>query len=186
MLPMNKIFTSVWIGVLLAGCSSVSPEELDRLIKEDSGFKQMIQARDENHRQINLIKQDLLDKKKLIDAQVDRVRREYDVYAKAQNLKIEKYQAAIDAGRNLLRRETETAAAQLNAKLAESDGYEKTLADVKRVLEGSKGIHLSQDEKERWQERVAMLTEKIRPLVEEIQELKLQIRLKKQKINFLR
>jgi archaellum component FlaC len=172
--------------LFLPGCASYSPEELERLTKEDAQFKVMIQARDQAHAQIGLIKQDLLQKKKLMDVQVEKLRSEYDAFAKTQNLKIEKFQSSIDTNRTALKREVESAGAQLAAKLSEIEGYQKTLADVKKVLNETKAISLSSQEKQKWEERAEMLKEKIRPLTDEIQELKLQIRLKKQKTGFLK
>ena len=172
-------------GLALCGCSSYGPEELDRLAKEDPQFRQMILARDQAHRQMRLIKDELLAKKQLLDAQVGRLRRDYDAYAKVQNLKAEKHRATIDANRELLRRQMETLDARLGSKSAELAGHEKTLEDVKKVLKESKAVNLSLSEKQKWEERMLMLSEKIRPLQDEIQELKLQIRLKKQKIGFL-
>jgi predicted nucleic acid-binding Zn-ribbon protein len=116
---------------------------------------------------------------------VDKLREEYAAYSRAQNLKMEKYQAMIDAERAALKTEIENDNGSLDAKTKELGGYEKTLSDVKQMLEG-KNIRLSPQEKEKWQERILMLSEKMRPLTEEIQELKLQIRLKKQKIGFLK
>ncbi len=171
---------------ILSGCASYGPEELDRLTKEDPNFRQMIVARDQINTQIRVIKQDMLAKKKVMDAQIGRLRGEYDIYAKAQSLKVERYQATIEASRNLLSREMDTANAQLSAKLTELEGYEKTLSDVKKVIRESKGINLSSVERQKWEERVLMLSEKIRPLLDDIQDLKLQIRLKKQKVSFLR
>ena len=171
--------------LFLTGCASYGPEELDRLTKEDPNFRQMIVARDQINAQIQTLKKDMLAKKKVMDAQIGKFRAEYDIYAKAQNLKIEKYQATIEASRNLLKREMDTANAQLAAKLTELEGYQKTLSDVKKVIRESKGISLSSVERQKWEERVLMLSEKIRPLSDDIQELKLQIRLKKQKISFL-
>ena len=171
--------------LFLVGCSSYGPEELDRLTKEDSGFKQMIIARDQMHSQMRSIKEDLLAKKKIMDAQIDKLRTQYDGYAKLENQKIEKCQATIDSNRALLKREVEIAEARLESKRTELDGYRKTLADVQRVLKESKGITFSAQEKQKWQEKVLLLSEKIRPLQEEIEDLNLQIRLKKRKINFL-
>lgn len=176
----------VLIVLVLSGCSANSPEELDRLTKEDPAFKQMIATRDQVHEQINLIRQDLLSRKKTLDAQIEKLRGDYDNYAKAQNKKIDQYQSVIDTQKSVLRHEIETASAQLDSKTAELGGYEKTLSDVKKVLHESKGITFSSQEKQKWEERVLMLNEKIRPLADEIQELKLQIRLKKQKIGFLK
>ncbi|MBI4352585.1 MAG: hypothetical protein HY593_01540 [Candidatus Omnitrophica bacterium] len=170
----------------LAGCSLNAPEELDRLMKEDAGFKRMIGLRNESYSQIHLIKQDLLSKKRSLDAQTDKLRREYDGYARAQNEKMEKYRMAIEANRSILKHEWETLTAQLAAKLTELKGYQRTLADVRRVLRESKGIEISSQERQKWEERVLLLSEKIRPLGEEIEELKLQIRLKKRKASFLR
>jgi len=181
-----KNYFFIFLGAfILSGCSSVSPEELERLTKEDPAFKQMIVARDQTRAQIQAIKSDLLGKKKAVDAQVDRLRQEYDNFAKAQNQKIEKLKTGIEANRNLLKRQIESESAQLAAKATELEGYEKTLTDVKKVLSEQKGIRLSAQEKQKWEERVLMLSEKMRPLTEEIQELKLKIRLKKQKIQFL-
>ncbi len=56
---------------------------------------------------------------------------------------------------------------------------------MQKVLKDPKGITLSAQDKKRWSEHVLMLNEKIRPLSEDIQELKLQVRLKKQKIAYL-
>lgn len=171
----------------LSGCDfNQNPEEMDRLMKEDAGFKQMIGARDQAHRQIAIIKDDLLKKKSILDAQIEKQRAEYDRYAKAQNIKIEQYRGTIDANRNVLRHEIDTASAQLEAKSTELEGYQKTLSDVQKVLKESKGITLSPQEKKKWEERVLMLSEKIRPLTEEIQELRLQVRLKKQKTGYLK
>ena len=170
----------------LAGCASYGPEELERLLKEDPNFKQMIIARDQARGQIKAIKNDMLSKKKIMDGQIEKFHQEYDVYAKTQHSKIEKYQATIDANRNLLKREIETGSAQLAAKETELEGYEKTLSDVKKVMRESKGIKISPQEKEKWEERTLMLSEKMRPLLDEIQELRLQIRLKKQKLIFLK
>ena len=169
-----------------AGCASYGPEELDRLAKEDPIFRQVILARDEAHHQVQIIKEDLLNRKKVMDGQIERLRGEYDAHAKTQNLKIEKYKSTVEANRNALKREMETKQAQLAARLTELEGYQKTLADVKKVMSESKGINISAQEKEKWDERMLMLSEKIRPLSEEIQELKLQIRLKKQKISYLK
>lgn len=174
------------IAFLVPACAFYGPEELDRLMKEDSAFKRMIMQRDQVRAEIRMMKDDLLAKKKAMDAQVDKLRHEYDLYAKAQNQKIEKYQVVIDVNRAVMKRGIEAAETSLEAKIAEVGGYEKTLSDVKKVLNETKGIGLSGQEKQKWQERVMMLTEKMRPLSEEIQELKLQIRLKKRKINFLK
>ena len=171
---------------LLSGCLSNSPEELDRLTKEDAAFKQMIIARDQAHAQIQAIKADLLEKKKATDMQVEKLRQNYDAFSKAQSQTIDKYRATVDANRNLLKHEIEVSEAQMVAKLKELEGYQSTLSDVQRMLGQSKDIKLSNTEKEKWQERVLMLSEKIRPLSEEIQELKLQARLKKQKLTYLR
>ena len=183
---MLRKFFILAVLLILTSCSSYAPEELDRLTKEDPNFKQMILTRDQMHQQIRLIKDDLLSRKKAMDTQIDRLRQEYDGYAKAQNLKIEKYKSTIEADRNLLRREIEAHEAHLTAKLTELGGYQKTLSDVRKVLRESKGIQLSSQENEKWNERILMLSEKIRPLLEEIQELKLQVRLKKQKMSFLK
>ena len=169
----------------ISGCSSDSPEELDRLMKEDAGFRQMIESRDQAHAQVRLIKDDLLLKKKGLDAQVEKMRQEYDNTAKAQNKKIEQYQGLIDGNRKNLKEQIESMTTELEAKQKELNGYEETLSGVKKVVRQPKGIRLTAQERQKWEERILMLTEKIRPLSEEIQELKLQIRLKKKKSHFL-
>lgn len=169
----------------LAGCSVNSPEELDRLTKEDPAFKQMIVQRDQAHAQMQLIKQDLLGKKRAMDAEIDRLRQGYDVYAKAQNQKIEKYQAAVDANRSKLKQEIEVSNASLGEKAVKLEGYKKTLLDIQKVLKEGKGIHFTPSDRKKWEEQILILSEKIKPLEDEIQDLKLQIRLKKQKIGFL-
>ena len=118
--------------------------------------------------------------------QVEKRRGEYDAYAKIQNKKVEQFRASIEVNRNLLRRQLEQNGAQLEEKQSELAGYEKTLSDVRKVLHEGKGISFSSAERQKWEGRILMLSEKIRPLVDEIQELKLQIRLKKQKIQFLK
>ena len=173
-------------ALVLSGCSPYGPEELDRLAKEDPQFKQMILARDRAHAEARLVKDDLLARKRTMDTQVEKLRSEYDATAKAQNLKIEKLERSIEANRAILKRQIESAEIALEAKSKEIEGYEKTLADVKKVLHESKGITLSAQEKQKWEERVLLLSEKIRPLAEEIQDLKIQIRLKKRKIQFLK
>ena len=183
---MRKLFYLFILFPFLTGCSAASPEELERLTKEDSVFKQMILQRDQIHAQIAVIKDDLLAKKRSVDAQVDKWRHDYDVYAKNQNLRIEKYQTVIETNRAALKRESEVAAARLESKIVEQDGYQKTLADVKKVLSEGKGITLSAQEKEKWNERIQLLSEKLRPLMDEIQDIKLQMRLKKQKMNYLK
>lgn len=171
--------------VLLPGCIEQNPDELDRLVKEDPAFKQMIAARDESRSNIRLIKQDMLLRKKTMDSQVEKLRAEYDAYAKAQNQTIEQHRAKIEKDREQLKLEVETASASLDRKSAELAGYRKTLADVRKVLTESKGITLSKTERQKWEERILMLSEKMRPLSEEIQELRLAIRLKRQKIGYL-
>jgi hypothetical protein len=183
---MKKSLLFFVLALLTAGCSSYGPEELDRLMKEDPSFRQMIVGRDKAHSEIRTIKQDLLARKKTLDTQVEKLRREYDVYAKAQNMRIEQHKAAVQASQNMLKREVETAAAKLQARVTELDGYQKTLADVQKVVKESKGFNLSEVERQRWEERVLLLSEKIRPLLDEIQEVKLGIRLKKQKMYFLK
>lgn len=180
--------TLLWLPfcVLVSGCLQESPEELDRLTKEDPAFKQMIQLRDQTHAQIRLIKDDLLNRKKSLDGQVEKLRADYDATAKAQNKKVELLRGAIEQNRELLKRSMEMESASLDSKQAELEGYQKTLSDVRKVLHESKGISLSKNEKQKWEERILMLSEKMRPLSEEIQELKLQIRLKKQKIGYLK
>lgn len=185
MLPRTFILCS--LSLMLAGClTQESPEELDRLTKEDPSFKQMIAARDQAHNNIRYIKNELLNKKNVMDAQIEKLRSEYDVYAKSQNTKIDQFRAQIENHRNQLTKDIDAAQASLEAKQTELDGYQKTTADVNKVLREAKGIQLSKSERQKWEERILMLSEKIRPLAEEIQELKLRIRLKKQKIGFLR
>jgi hypothetical protein len=183
---MKKSLPFFLFALLIAGCASYGPEELDRLTKEDPQFRQMIAGRDKAHVEIRAIKNDLLSKKRIVDAQVEKLRSDYDVHAKAQNQKIEQYRAAVQASRGLLKREIEMLTAKLQARTTELDGYQKTLADVQKVIKESKGFNLSEAERQRWEERVLLLSEKIRPLLDEIQELKLQIRLKKQKMYFLK
>ncbi len=183
---MSKRFLlAFFFPIVLAGCSSTSPEELDRLTKEDPVFKQMVLQRDQARSQVQLIKEDLLQRKKLLDAQVSKLRQEYDATAKAQNLKMEKYQAAIDANRERLKADCEAAEVQLAEKAVKLGGYRKTLSDIQKVLKEGQGISFSQADKKKWEEQILILSEKIRPLEDEIQDLKLQIRLKKQKMGFL-
>ena len=183
---MRRFLAMIVAGLALGGCLGENAEELDRLVKEDPAFKRMVVARDEARGQIQRIKQDLLNRKRAVDTQVEKLRGEYDAYAKAQNKAIEQFRVTIDANRSQLKREVELGGAALEEKLAGLAGYQKTLADVRKVLSESKGITLSKTEKQKWEERILMLSEKIRPLAEEIQELKLEIRLKKQKIGYLR
>jgi hypothetical protein len=182
---MRLLVALASVCLLLSGCLGENAEELDRLIKEDPAFKQMIAARDEARRQIHLIKQELLNRKNAVDAQVEKLRGEYDTLAKGQHQKIEQFRLSIEANRDQLKRELELAEGSLESKLAELAGYRKTLADVRKVLAESKGITLSKAERQKWEERILMLSEKMRPLSEEIQDLRLTIRLKKQKIGFL-
>ena len=176
----------LFVSFFLSGCLfQENPEELDRLTKEDPAFKQIIQARDQAHDQIRLIKENLLSKKQTMDAEAEKLRAGYDAYAKAQNKKIDQFRGTIEANRNLLKQQLEQQSASMQGKQEEVAGYEKSLAAVRRVLQGGKGLSLSKTERQKWEERVLMLSEKIRPLVDEIQELKLQVRLKKQKIQFL-
>lgn len=173
-------------AALLSGCATYGPEELERLKKEDPSFAQVIASRDQIHGEIRAIKNDLLSRKRTADAQVDKIRNDYDLYAKAQNEKIEKYRAAIDASRNLLQREIETGTKQLEAKVTELAGYQKTLAEVRKMLRDSRELNLSGKSRQKWEERAMMLSEKMRPLAEEIQDLRSEIRLKKRKIYFIR
>jgi chromosome segregation ATPase len=183
---MKKTLPFFLFALSIAGCASYGPEELDRLTKEDPQFRQMIAGRDKAHAEIRAIKNDLLSKKRIIDAQVEKLRRDYDVYSKAQNEKIEQYRGSVQASQSLMKREVEAMSAKLQARETELEGYQKTLADVQKVIKESKGFNLSEAERQRWEERVLLLSEKIRPLLDEIQELKLQIRLKKQKMYFLK
>lgn len=182
----RRLFVFLCLTLVLAGCSQYGPEELDRLTKEDPNFKQMIVSRDQIHAQVHAIKQDLLAKKKAMDEQVDKLRRDYDAYSKAQNQKIEKYESVIDANRNLLKREVETAEADLDAKSAELDRLQKTLADVEKVLRQSHDLTLSAPERQKWEERRLMISEKIKPLTDDMQELKAKISLGKRKVSFLK
>ena len=183
---LNKFLVIPFFLFALSGCSSDSPEELDRLMKEDPGFHQMVESRDQVHAQIHLIKEDLLAKKKGLDAQVEKMRQSYDGYAKAQNKKMEQYQGLIDANRKNLKDQIETMTAELEAKQKELSGYQETLSDVKKVVRESKGIRLTPQERQKWEERNLMISEKIRPLTEEIQDLRAKIRLNKIKTSFLK
>ena len=183
---MKRFLFLIPLCFILAGCAQESPEELDRLTKEDPVFKQMIQLRDQTRAQIQVIKDDLLNRKKQLDAQVEKLRGDYDAIAKAQNKKIEQLRGAIEQNRDLLKKNMEFESASLEGKQGELDGYQKTLSDVRKVLHEGKGISLSKTERQKWEERILMLSEKMRPLLDEIQELKLQIRLKKQKVQYLK
>lgn len=185
-LALRSGATLLITAALLSGCASYGPEELERLKKEDPSFAQVIVSRDQIHGEIRAIKNDLLSRKRTADAQVDKIRNDYDLYAKSQNEKIEKYRAAIDASRNLLQREIETGTKQLEAKITELAGYQKTLAEVRKMLRDSRELNLSGKSRQKWEERAMMLSEKMRPLAEEIQDLRAEIRLKKRKIYFIR
>ena len=182
---MVKKYTVLFFFLTLTGCSSYGPEELDRLTKEDPEFKQMIIARDQMRAQMQLLKEDLLVKKRTLDNQVDHLRAQYDATAKLANQKMDQCQAAIDANRALLKHEIEVSQMRQIAKREEFEGYRKTLSDVQRVLKESKGITFSSQEKQKWQEKLLLLSEKMRPLQEAIEDLGLEIRLKKRKISFL-
>lgn len=173
------------VSLLAAGCTSMSPEELDRLTKEDPAFKQMISSRDEVHFQIRQIREDLLTKKKAMDAQIDSLRKAYDAYARTQHLKIEKYKATIEANRKILERDIEAAQAELDVKERRLQEYRATQEDIQKII-GNQSLKMTEKESDKWQERETLLSEKIRPLVDEIQELRLRIRLKQQKIKFLK
>lgn len=181
---MRHILFMAFLAASVTGCAQYGPEELDRLVKEDPNFRQMIVLRDQSRSQIRAIKNDLLVKKKAVDAQVERLRGEYDSTAKTQNQRIEKLRLGIAANRNQLRREVETAEAQLKAKEEEWKGLRETLEDVKK-MQRDKEISLSASEKTKWDERALMLSEKMRPLEEEILELKIRTKLNKRKISFL-
>ena len=181
-----RVFFLLFCCLSLTGCWWwQNPEELERLTKEDPVFKQMIIARDQARGQEHLIKEDLLLKKKILDGQVEKLRAEYDVYAKAQNKKIEQYQATIESNRDLLKRQIESASTELETRQKDVEEYEKTLAGIKKLLRESKGVTFSGQEKKKLEEKALILSEKIQPMADHVQELKLQIRLKKQKIYFL-
>ena len=182
---MKNFFLLLFLSSVLSGCAIQNPEELERLTKEDSVFKQMIEARDKMRGDTKLIKDDLLTKKRSLDAQVEKLRRDYDAYAKAQNVKIEKYGSALEVYRRALTKDIDDAALSLQNKQGELSGYQKTLQDVQKVLNEGRGINIPAQEKEKWQERILLLNEKIRPLTDEIQDLKLKIRLNKKKMRFL-
>ena len=182
---MKKELSVFMITFFLAGCAANNPEELERLTKEDPNFRQMIATRDKMRSDVKLIKEDLLVKKRAVDAQVEKMRGDYDAYAKSQNIKIEKYKTGLEVYRKALAKDIDQATVSMETKQNELAGYEKTLRDVQKVLHESKGITLSAQEKEKWKERVLLLNEKMRPLSEEIQDLKLKIRLNKRKIGFL-
>jgi hypothetical protein len=110
--------------VLFSGCALQSPEELERLVKEDPTFKQMIGQRDQAHAQIALIKQDLLTRKKTVDAQAEKLRAEYEANARVLNQKIEQLRAAIESHRQILKRDIDAASAQVEAKQTELAGYQ--------------------------------------------------------------
>lgn len=181
----RRFLPTLIFGLMLAGCNMNSPEELDRLTKEDPVFKQMILQRGQAKARAQLIREDLLGRKKTMDAEIDKLRKEYDTYAKAQNLKIEKLRAVVDANRDRLKIDIGAAARQLSEKAVRLDGYQKTLADIQKVLKGGKGIDFTPADKKKWEEQLLILSEKIKPLEEEIQDLKLRIHLKKQKTGFL-
>lgn len=182
---MNKFIFFFVFATVLTGCAVNNPEELERLTKEDPAFKQMITTRDRMRGDVKLIKDDLLAKKRAVDAQVEKMRLDYDTYAKAQNVKIDKYKTVLDTYRKALQKDIEAANAGLDSKQNELAGYQKTLQDVRKVLSESKGITISAQEKEKWEERIVLLNEKMRPLADEIQDLKLKIRLHRKKIGFL-
>ena len=172
--------------LLLAGCTSYGPEELDRLTKEDPNFKQMIAERDRMNGEIGVIKGEMLRRKRVMDAEVGRLRAEFDLFAREQNRKVEQYRSVIETSRNVLRRDVETSAARLEAKEAELDRLRASSGEVDKVLKQSKDIKLSSSEREKWEERRLMISEKIRPLEDDILELKASIRLNKRKISFLK
>ena len=183
---MKRLFVVLVAGLSLMGCLGENPEELTRLVKEDPAFKQMITARDEAQRQVQTIKQDLLSKKNNADGQIAKLKEDYQTYAKTQTQKMEQFRATIEANRSQLKHEAEVAVTSLQEKLAELASYERTLADVKKVLTEGRGLALSKTERQKWEERILLLSEKMRPLNEQIQDLRLRIRLKKQKIGYLR
>ncbi len=172
--------------MVLAGCSPYGPEELDRLMKEDPDFKLMVATRDQMSQQMRLIKDDLLAKKKGMDAQVGKLRQDYDTFAKSQNVKIEKFKAVSETNRNQLAQEIQTAAARLKDKGQELRRYEEIMKGWKGLLKNSKSTEISSRDKQKWEEDILRLEEKMRPLKEVIEELKIQIRLKKRKLSFLR
>jgi hypothetical protein len=184
---MRRLFAFfLLVPFFLSGCLlTESPEELERLTKEDPSFEKMILSRNQVHSQISLIKNDLLTRKKAVDAETERLRAAYDAYARAQQQKIGGLRGTIEGYRHALKSQIETAEARLEAKQIEVEGYRKTLGDVRQMLKESKGIELSAKERQKWDERILMLTEKIRPLEDEIRELRLEIRLKNQKIRYL-
>ena len=154
-------------------------------MKSDPNFRQMIVSRGHMRGEIRKIKDDLLARKKLMDAQIDKLRAVYDATAKVQNQKIEKYQQNIDTNRNDVKRQGETLQAQLKAKETELAAFQSTLSEIGNVLKGSKSISLTTQEKQRWEERKLMQSEKMRPLAEEIEDLKVQIELAKKKSAYL-
>ena len=182
---MKKIFPLLFLASVLSGCATQNPEELDRLTKEDPVFKQMIEARDRMRGDTKLIKDDLLLKKRGLDIQVEKLRHDYDAHAKAQNVKIEKYRSALEVYRRALAKDIDDAALSLQRKQDELSGYQKTLQDVRKVMNEGKGINIPAQEKQKWLERILLLNEKMQPLTDEIQDLKLKIRLNKKKTGFL-
>lgn len=181
----KQVISVFFICLYVWGCSAQAPEELDRLIKEDPQFKQMISSRDQIHLEKERIKNDILLKKEALDSQIAKLRDQYDTYSRTQKLRAEKLQLIIDNYREQLKKDIEVADTSLAAKEKELEGYQKTMEDLNRVLNQGQGIKPSSQDKKRWEEHILMLSEKIRPLADQIQELKLQIRLKKQKIGFL-
>lgn len=181
----KRFFIIALLSFSVAGCAPNNPEELERLMKGDSNFRQMITSREHMRSEIRKIKDDLLVRKKFMDMQIDKLRGIYDAYAKVQNQKVEKYQANVDANRNFVKRQGDTLQAQLKAKETELEALGKTLSEITNVLRGSKSIALTPQEKQRWEERKLMQSEKMRPLADDIEDLKAQIDLAKKKSAYL-
>lgn len=182
---MRQTIPLLVLILAIGGCEAYGPEELDRLTKEDPQFNQMIIQRDQAHKQMDLIKQDLLSRKNAMDAQILKLRQAYDTLAKTQNEKIEQYKTGIETNRRSLQKDVDAATAQLSLHQIKLAEFEKTQKEIQKVLD-NKSIKLPPSEREKWQERYLLQSEKIRPLLDDINELKLEIRLKKQKISYLR
>ncbi len=171
--------------LMVSGCVPVNQEELERLTKEDPSFAQMIASRDQAYAQIQLIKQDLLSKKKVLNAQTEKLQSDYEAYARLQSQKIDQFRATIASRRAVLQKDIDTAQQQLDVKQKELALCQNTLTNIRRLLNESKGVQLSSKERRNWEERAVVQAEKTKVLADEVQELKLYIRLKKQKASFL-
>ncbi len=182
---MKQTVSLLLLALLITGCETYDSSEVELLKRDDPGFRNLMEVKEQVTGQIDDMKSNLTAKKNTLDEQIKTLKSKYQAEADLRKEQINTLNQALSQTREQFKTDFEKAGLLLESKKKLLSELNQAYANAQQVLSQQAALGLGQQELLEWQARVDSLKQRLAPLKAEINGITSQLALKKKKLKYL-